>query len=308
VNQSLAPHLAESPAEGAANGADRPTRAGLIAGLTLVGAIGVALVARGPGIVGFALLFLIFVPLEKLFALRPQKMFRRGFVTDFTHLLVNRFFVTIGAIVLAITIALPFIWVRSFHIVDALPGAASVPLAATLAFVGNYWGHRLTHRIPFLWRFHAVHHSIREMDWVAAGRLHPLDSAFTQAFTIVPLFLLGYSGGVFASVAVGLTLLAIFQHANVRLRFPVVRWVLPTPEWHHWHHAIDDEAINKNFGLPVVDKVFGTAYLPRDKRLTGFGIHDPVPPDGYFRHIAYPFTQKARARATGQASEQFVRG
>ncbi|MDQ1433867.1 MAG: hypothetical protein QOF59_683, partial [Actinomycetota bacterium] len=87
MNQSLAPHLAESPTEGAANGADRPTRAGLIAGLTLVGAIGVALVARGPGIVGFALLFLIFVPLEKLFALRPQKVFRRGFVTDFTHLL-----------------------------------------------------------------------------------------------------------------------------------------------------------------------------------------------------------------------------
>jgi sterol desaturase/sphingolipid hydroxylase (fatty acid hydroxylase superfamily) len=282
--------------------ADRPTRAGLVTGLTFVAALVVALLVRGPGIVGFAVLFLIFVPLEKLFALRPQRVFRRGFVTDFTHLLVNRVFVTIGAVAFAIVMALPFIWVRALHVVDALPATASIPLAVALVFVGNYWGHRLTHQVPFLWRFHAVHHSIREMDWVAAGRLHPLDSAFTQAFTIVPLFLLGYSGGVFAGVAVGLTLLAIFQHANVRLRFPVVRWVIPTPEWHHWHHAIDDDAINKNFGLPLVDKVFRTAYMPRDRRLTGFGIHDPVPKDGYLRHIAYPFTKDARARATGQSA------
>ncbi|MDQ1381955.1 MAG: hypothetical protein QOJ71_2674 [Actinomycetota bacterium] len=306
MNRRRVRHPTDRAGDGAANGADRPSRAGPAGVVTLVAALAVALVARRTGIVGFAVLFLIFVPLEKRFALRPRKVFRHAFVTDATHLLVNRFFVTIGAIAFAITMALPFIWVRSFRIVDALPGAVSLPLAATLAFVGNYWGHRLTHQIPFLWRFHAVHHSIREMDWVAAGRLHPLDSAFTQAFTIVPLFLLGYSGGVFGGVAIGLTLLAILQHANVRLRFPVVRWVLPTPEWHHWHHAIDDEAINKNFGLPVVDKLFGTAYMPRDRHLTGFGIHDPVPPDGYFRHIAYPFTLKARARATGQASEDIV--
>ena len=71
---------------------------------------------------------------------------------------------------------------------------------------------------------------------------------------------------MFAGVAVFVTLLAIFQHANVRLRFPGLRWVINTPEWHHWHHAIDADARDKNFGLPVVDKLFGTAYLPKDKR------------------------------------------
>ena len=134
--------------------------------------------------------------------------------------------------------------------------------------------------MPFLWRFHSVHHSIEQMDWVASGRLHPIDSAFTQAFTIMPLFLLGYGGGVFAGVAVFITLLALFQHANVRLRFPVLRWVINTPEWHHWHHAIDDEARDKNFGLPVIDKIFGTAYMPKGKpTLAGFGTHSPVPAD-----------------------------
>ena len=70
--------------------------------------------------------------------------------------------------------------------------------------------------------------------------------------------------------------------------------MINTPEWHHWHHAIDADARDKNFGLPVVDKIFGTAYLPKDRRPTGFGIHDPVPQDGYLRHLAYPFTEAAR--------------
>ena len=111
----------------------------------------------------------------------------------------------------------------------------------------------------------------------------------------MPLVILGYGGGTFAGVAVFVTLLAIFQHANVRLRFPGLRWVINTPEWHHWHHAIDAEARDKNFGLPVVDRIFGTAYMPKDRRPSGFGIHDPVPPVGYLRHLAYPFTTAARA-------------
>lgn len=281
---------------------DRPTRAGLLIGATFVAALIFALLTRGPSVFGFVALFVIFVPLEKLFALRPQRVFRSGFVTDVTHLLVNRFFVTLGAITFAVVMAVPFVWIRSFHVVDALPHGVTIPLALALVVVGNYWGHRLTHQIPFLWRFHAVHHSISQMDWVAAGRLHPLDSAFTQAFTIVPLFLLGYSGGVFAGAAIAVTLLAILQHANVRLTFPIMRWIVPTPEWHHWHHALDDEAVNKNFGLPIVDKIFGTAYMPRGHRPRGFGIHDPVPQDGYLRQIIYPFTKAARARITGQAN------
>jgi sterol desaturase/sphingolipid hydroxylase (fatty acid hydroxylase superfamily) len=135
------------------------------------------------------------------------------------------------------------------------------------------------------------------MDWVASGRLHPLDQAFTQAFTAFPLVLLGYGAGVFGGVAVFITLLALFQHANVRLRFPGVRWVINTPEWHHWHHAVDDVARDKNFGLPVVDKLFGTAYLPKGERPLGFGTRSPVPADGYLRHLAYPFSPAAKVGA-----------
>jgi sterol desaturase/sphingolipid hydroxylase (fatty acid hydroxylase superfamily) len=277
---------------------DRPTRAGLIAGLTFLAALLVAVLVRGNAFAGIALLFLVFVPLEKLFALRPQRLFRRGLLTDLTHLLVNNLFVTAATIVLVIAALIPLFWIRSFGVAGYLPATVAIPLAVVIALAGQYWGHRLTHQVPFLWRFHSVHHSIELMDWVAAGRLHPLDSAFTQAFTALPLVLLGYEAGVFAGVAVFVTLLAIFQHANVRLRFPVLRWVINTPEWHHWHHAIDDDARDKNFGLPAIDKVFGTAYMPKRKRPEGFGIHDPVPQVGSLRHLAYPFTRPARAGAS----------
>lgn len=274
---------------------DRQTRTGLVTALTFVAALVVALVVRGGAVIGIAALFLLFVPLEKLFALRPQRIFRRGLLTDLTHLLVNNLLVTAGTIALVVVAAIPLLWVRALDVESLLSTGAAIALAAVLAFVGQYWGHRLTHRVPFLWRFHAVHHSIEQMDWVAAGRLHPIDQAFTQAFTVLPLFVLGYDGGVFAGVAVFVTLLALFQHANVRLRFPVVRWVINTPEWHHWHHALDEEARDKNFGLPVVDKIFGTAYLPKGKRATAFGTTSPVPQDGYLSHLRYPFTKLARA-------------
>ena len=219
-----------------------PSDVGLTAAVTLFAALLVALVTRGNIVVGLVVLFLVFVPLERIFALHPRRVFRPGIVTDLTHLLANTTLVTIGTIALVVVAALPLLWLRAFDVEGALPTELSLALAVVVASIANYWGHRLTHEVPFLWRFHAVHHSIELMDWAAAARLHPIDSAFTQAFTVLPLLLLGYDAGVFASVAVFVTLLAIFQHANVRLRFPGVRWVVNTPEWHHWHHALDPEA------------------------------------------------------------------
>ncbi|MGZ8752660.1 MAG: sterol desaturase family protein [Acidimicrobiia bacterium] len=269
--------------------------AGLVVGLTFVVALVVALLTRANGIVGIAVLFLLFVPFEKLFALQPQRVFRRGFLTDLTHLLANNLLVAGATIALVAVAAIPLVWVRDLDLQGLLPGPIAIVVAVVIAFLGNYWGHRLTHAVPFLWRFHAVHHSIDQMDWLASGRLHPLDSGFTQACTVLPLFLLGYSGGAFAGLTIVIAILALFMHANVRLRVPGLRWVINTPEWHHWHHARDPEARDKNFGLPVIDKLFGTAYLPKGRHPTGFGIDDPVPADSYLRHLAYPFTRAAGA-------------
>jgi sterol desaturase/sphingolipid hydroxylase (fatty acid hydroxylase superfamily) len=278
---------------------DRPTPAGLGVGIITVGLLVAALLTRGAAVVALAVLFLVFVPIEKLFAFRPQKVFRRGFLTDLTHLLVDNLLITLGLIAAVVVALIPFFWLRRLDVAGVLPPAAAVALAAVIVLVGQYWGHRLTHQVPFLWRFHSVHHSIEQMDWLASARVHPVDQAFTHGMVVIPLFLLGFNGGVFGGAVVFFTLLALFQHANVRLRFPVVRWVINTPEWHHWHHALDRAAINKNFGIPVVDKLFGTAYMPRHEYPSGFGTPEPVPPVGYVRQLAYPFTKLAR---TGLAS------
>jgi sterol desaturase/sphingolipid hydroxylase (fatty acid hydroxylase superfamily) len=264
---------------------------GLLGAAALVGGLAV----RGAGVlIAIALLFLVFVPLEKLFALRKQQTFRKGWGTDIIHIVVNNTVSAVAGIAIAVVLALPLIWLRPLDLEAQLPVEASIGLAIVIVVLGSYWGHRLSHTVPFLWRFHAVHHSIEEMDWLASGRLHPFDSAFTTACFLTPLLVLGYDGGVFAGAAVFITALAIFQHANVRLRFPGVRWIINTPQWHHWHHSAHAQALNKNFGVPVIDKLFGTAYLPKGVYATEFGTPDPVPEASYSRQMAYPFTRAAR--------------
>jgi sterol desaturase/sphingolipid hydroxylase (fatty acid hydroxylase superfamily) len=211
---------------------------------------------------------------------------RPGLGTDLVHAATANLLVAALGVVLVVALVPVWIGFRRLDLEGELPAAAAVASAVVIVAVGQYWGHRLMHTIPTLWRFHAVHHSIEQMDWVAAARLHPVDQALTQFVFVAPLFVLGYDAGVFGGAAVVLTFLAIFQHANVRMRFPGIRWIVPTPEWHHWH--LDADARDTNFGLPVVDAVFGTAHLPRNRRPIGFGCADPVPGAGYVAQLAYP--------------------
>ena len=194
--------------------------------LTFAAAVVFALVLRGGAAIGIALLFVVFVPLEKLFAFRQQQRVPRRLLTDLTHILVNsardrgrrwsRWSSSPPS--RASGSDASTWWARC-------PRRSRSRLAVALVAVGELLGSPAHAPVPFLWRFHSVHHSIEQMDWVASGRLHPFDQAFTQAFTVFPLFLLGYGAGVFGGVAVFITLLALFQHANVRLRFPGLRWV-----------------------------------------------------------------------------------
>ena len=119
--------------------------------------------------------------------------------------------------------------------------------AFLLAEVVQYWAHRAAHTVPVLWRFHKVHHSITELDWLAAARLHPIDQAFIRSCVVIPLFVLGFTSGTFGALLVLFTFQALFIHANVRFTFGPLRYVFATPEFHHWHHADDPRAYNSNF-------------------------------------------------------------
>jgi len=252
---------------------------------------------------------LIFIPLERVFALhREQKIFRKGWATDIVHFLFNRFLIDIGLFVIIgpVILFLHFIVSAKFQAaVAAQPRILQFIEAVFIADIGGYIGHRLTHRIPWLWKFHSVHHSIREMDWLASARLHPIDQVFTRAFAIVPLYIMGFTKETFGFYLVIATLQAIFIHSNVRLKFPRLRWILATPEFHHWHHSNDPEAYNKNFAgqLPVLDWLFGTAHLPKGKMPETYGTNDAVP-TSYVKQMLYPFRGQTNINNSRPGLEQ----
>jgi sterol desaturase/sphingolipid hydroxylase (fatty acid hydroxylase superfamily) len=150
--------------------------------------------------------------------------------------------------------------------------------------------HRLFHQVPALWRFHAVHHSAKTMDWLAGSRMHLVEIVCLRGFTVIPMYALGYSDPALKAYILYVFLHSTFIHANVRFDFGWLKQVIATPQFHHWHHGIEKEAIDVNFAVhfPILDRIFGTHYLP-DKWPSGYGVGGHPVPDGYARQLVYPF-------------------
>jgi sterol desaturase/sphingolipid hydroxylase (fatty acid hydroxylase superfamily) len=133
-----------------------------------------------------------------------------------------------------------------------------------LAFLGAevmaYLAHRAMHEVPWLWRFHAVHHAPRALSWTAAWRQHPVDVALHALAVAVPGLLLGVSLSAFASVVLLRRLWTALLHANVRFDFGPLEGVIATPRFHHLHHSPQRRFFNANYAglLPVLDVLFGT--------------------------------------------------
>jgi sterol desaturase/sphingolipid hydroxylase (fatty acid hydroxylase superfamily) len=265
-------------------------------------AILAALSVRSQIIFGLAVLAVIFVPLERLFALRPRRVLRRGWRTDVVHYLVNGAALRIGLLVSVVSFAgvlRVFVPAPLRNAVAASPSWVQIVAGLAIATIGAYAGHRAAHEVPLLWRFHRVHHSIREMDWLAANHLHPLDETFIRSVAVLPLYALGFGRVSLGAFVIVITLQAIFIHANVRMNFGLLRWVIGTPQFHHWHHAREPQAYNSNYAgeLPLLDALFGTLYFPANLWPAQYGVDD-AEPDGYLRQIAWPFRTRCAANAT----------
>ena len=148
--------------------------------------------------------------------------------------------------------------------------------------------------MPLLWRLHAVHHSVKSMDWMAGSRQHILELIITRTLVLAPIYVFGFSKEVIDAYIVIVGFQAVFNHANVSVRLGPLRYLLVTPNFHHWHHSQDNEALDKNYAahFAFLDYLFGTAVKSTKLWPEHYGVQGDYVPNGFFKQLKFPFTWK----------------
>lgn len=242
---------------------------------------------------------------------REQRALRAGFLQDLFWLAFNGHFAGI-----ALAVASGWLLARVGLLLDGLhlPRPESLHLLASapawlqfLVFLVlkdflEWFVHNLLHRVPWLWEFHKLHHSILELDFLGSFRFHWMESVVYKTLTYLPLVVLGVDGKIILWIAVVDTLVGHLNHSNLNLDWGPLRYVINSPRMHVWHHdAIPLDGHGKNFGVvfSLWDFLFGTAYLPAEAsqpaRL-GFAGMERFP-SGLLRRLVHPFTGTSEASA-----------
>ncbi|MFV0367726.1 MAG: sterol desaturase family protein [Hyphomicrobiaceae bacterium] len=248
----------------------------------------------------------LFIPLERIWPKwGEQTVFRPEWQEDLFYYLVSSMFVQ----VLTFVTAAPSNFAVNELDLNSIRGLiASQPFILQLIEImfltdlAQYWVHRAFHQIPFLWRFHAVHHSAQYMDWIAGARMHFLEIIILRSLTAMPMLVLGFDPAAVQAYVLIVYVTSSFVHANVGWSFGKLERYLVTPRFHHWHHGIEREAIDVNFAIhfPILDRLFGTYHFPEGQWPRGYGIEGHPVPQGYWQQFLYPFRRsqnKAEAEA-----------
>ena len=246
-------------------------------------------------VLNVALTGLLFIPLERLSPLkREQRLFRTEWREDLFYYFVSSMLVqvlTFLAMAPAEAVNAATAWARFRSTVYALPLIVQVPVIMLLTDLVQYWVHRAFHRVPALWRFHAVHHSAKSMDWIAGARMHFLEIIVLRGLTALPMFTLGFDPVAIQAYLLIVYFYSAFIHANIGWNLKAMEPVLATPRFHHWHHGEEREAIDVNFAIhfPLLDRLFGTHHMPEGRWPTSYGIKGHPVPQGYWQQFLYPF-------------------
>lgn len=212
--------------------------------------------------------------------------------------------VLIGAVDPLLKAALPLL---ALALLGSQPGAAAWPaagwplalqvlVAALWIELAKYLSHRAHHRVPLLWRLHALHHGSQRLYWLNNFRFHPLNHALNTLASLLPLWLLGVPHEVLYGALALTQPVTMLQHANADLRSGALNWLLSTNELHRWHHSDQPAEANANYGSAwmVWDHLFGTFRWPQGRRrparigLFGNGSGYPAQAS-YWRQLAAPF-------------------
>jgi sterol desaturase/sphingolipid hydroxylase (fatty acid hydroxylase superfamily) len=210
---------------------------------------------------------LIFIPIEKMLAVRPLSPLRPEWRTDLayffmSHVLVQFILIAVTSSTSAVAALAAYGPLQAF--VQSLPLLVQFLLAVLFADLAQALLHRAYHKVPRLWRLHAVHHSSRNMDWLAGSRVHMMEILLTRGAVLLPLVLLGFSPPAINAYVILVGIQAVLAHANLRFDFGWLEYVIVTPRYHHWHHARAAEYVDVNYAihLPLVDMLMGTFKRP----------------------------------------------
>lgn len=261
-----------------------------------------------PVIIGFCILAAAFAVIERFWPSVPgQRRWRRGWRTDMAWFLWQP---TLGKLLSGIIVFVSIMSVGAL-IMSPIPAQelrglspretwlTGLPIVAQLGMVlllGDflgYWQHRAFHTVGTLWKFHSIHHSSTQVDWLSSVRVHPINDVASNVVTAIPLLFIGFSPVAFAAYVPVLTLYAIILHANVSWTFGPLRHFIASPTYHRWHHTSEERGLDKNFAglFPWYDRLFGTLYLPDGEQPKEFGVTGAAIPESFFGQMKYPFRE-----------------
>lgn len=248
---------------------------------------------------------LIYVPLERLWPKRPeQDTFRPQWTLDSVYFVAAHIPVQVVSFLVLLPATAATRWLsipQAANLIAALPLPLQFLLAVFVADLAEWAIHYALDKVPFLWRFHAIHHSSQRLDWLAGSRSHLLDEILVRAVVLIPLMLV-FSHEIMLAYLVFVSIHATLVHCNFG---PSVKWLEPylaMPRYHHWHHSSQPEAIDKNFAIhfPWIDRLFGTQYYPAHWP-EKYGLAGEDIPPGFLRQTLSPFLRRSPRRAEPQA-------
>ena len=184
--------------------------------------------------------------------------------------------------------------------ISRLPVAVQAFAVIFTVDVIQYWLHRAFHT-RWLWPFHAIHHSPKDLDWTATWRIHPVNFIFYETLAGVVTLLMGCSPITLLIVYPFNFFSAALVHANLNWTFGPFRFVFASPVFHRWHHASDPAIHDKNFAptFPFLDLMFGTFHMPKGELPGAYGA-DGVPED-VLGQLAHPFVAVGKMLSAGRA-------
>jgi sterol desaturase/sphingolipid hydroxylase (fatty acid hydroxylase superfamily) len=243
------------------------------------------------------LMAVIFIPIEMVFPMRKgQPTFHAEWRTDLVYFCISHLLIQFFGVITQQPAQFFFGWMglSGLHTwTQSLPFPIELLFAFFITDLSQYWTHRFFHTHHFLWRFHSIHHSTENMDWLAGSRTHFIDIFVTRSMAFVPLYVFGFSTITFNVYVIFMAIHAVLIHSNTRINFGVIKYIFATPQYHHWHHCKDPNHYGKNFAtiFPFIDKMFGTYYLPKNQWPADTGLLEANFPKGYVRQAIYPFTK-----------------